>query len=228
MRTLVKFGVSAAVVVAGAFACNNSTAIPQAIVASNVQPSPSSSAGCNSPELFVYVPQSAGIPGPDTGDDKNITPDVAGCEGGLCDTKIQCSVIPNGSNYNVSLTAQITGGTNAATLHIQGTMAPRARDANGNPTAAGDAAQMTGFTVNFLDPTKHLQSTECVAQYVLADNGSPGNSLPGLADVFADDKGGRVWASVFCPKLTNVDPSKSGLDGCMGSTTFRFENCTSK
>jgi len=228
MRTLVKFGVSAVVVVLGALACNNSTAIPQAIVASNVQPSPSSAAGCNSPELFLYLPQNANIPGPDTSDDKNITPDVAACEAGLCDQKISCSVIPNGSGYNVSLTAQVTGGADQATLHISGTFTPRVRDANGNPTATGDATKIPNITVNFLDPTKHLQQTDCFAQYVLADNGSPGNSLSNLADVFADDKGGRIWASIFCPKLTNLDPNKSGLDGCMGSTTFRFENCTSK
>ncbi len=226
MRSLVKFGVSAAVVVIGAFACNNSTAIPQAIVASNVQPQ--SGGLCNSPETFIYLPQNSPIPGPDTSVDKNITPDAAGCEGGLCDQAISCSVIPSGSGYDINLTAQITGGASPGTLNIRGTINPRVRDANGNPTATGDATQMPGITVSFLDPTKHLQQTTCFAQYVLADNGSPGNPLPNLADVFADDKGGRVWASVFCPKLSNLDPNKSGLDGCEGSATFRFENCTSK
>jgi hypothetical protein len=227
MRSLVKFGVSAAVVVIGAFACNNSTAIPQAIIASNVQPQ--SGGLCNSPETFIYLPQNSPIPGPDTSDDKNITPDVAGCDSGLCDQTISCSVIPNGAGYNINLTAQITGGASPATLNIRGTLNPRVRDANGNPTAAGDATQMQGVTVSFLDPTKHLEGqANCFAQYALADNGSPGTSLPGLADVYADDKGGRVWASVFCPKLANLDTSKSGLDGCMGSATFRFENCLSK
>jgi hypothetical protein len=228
MRTLVKFGVSAVVVLGFALACNNSTAIPQAIVASNVQVSPASPGQCNSPEQFIYVPQSAGVPGPDTSDNTNITTDVAACEAGVCDTKIACSVIPNGSGYNVDLTAQITGGTAPGTLHITGLMLPRTRDPNGNPTAAGDSTKMPGFTMNILDPTKHLQETDCYAEYVLADNGSPGTSLSSLADVFADDKGGRVWASVFCPTLKNLDTNKSGLDGCMASTTFRFENCASK
>ncbi len=227
MRTLVKFGVSGIVVVGFALACNNSTAIPQAIIASNVQPAPNG-VGCNSPEQFVYVPQNASIPGPDTSNNANIVTDIAACEAGVCDTKIVCSVIPSGSGYNVDLTAQITGGSAPGTLHITGLMTPRVRDPNGNPTVAGDATKMTGFTVNFLDPTKHLQENDCYAQYVLVDNGNPGNSLSGLADVFADDKGGRVWASVFCPKLNNLDPNKSGLDGCEGSTTFRFENCASK
>ena len=41
-----------------------------------------------------------------------------------------------------------------------------------------------------------------------------------------DGNAGAVSVSIFCPKLVNNTPSKSSLDGCMGSTTFRIENCT--
>ena len=224
MHTLVKVGVSAVVVLGFALACNNSTAIPQAIVASNVQPNPASPGQCNSPEQFIYLPEVASVPGPDTNDPNNIVIT------GTADDVLTCSVIPNGANFDLSIIAQITGGSAPGTLHIAGTVQPRQRDANGNPTSAGDAVQMPNLTVDFLDPTKHLNQKTCFAQYVLADNGSPGLSLPGPADtkVNADGNAGAVWLSVFCPALTNLTTGKSGLDGCMGSATIRVENCTTK
>jgi hypothetical protein len=223
MRSLVKFGVSAVVVGFGALACNQTTAVTQGIVSSNVQPSPSGP-GCSSPEQFIYLPENASVPGPDTNDENNIVIT------GTADDVITCSVIPNGANFSLSIIAQITGGAAPGTLHVAGTVAPRQRDGSGNPTTAGDAATSPGLTVDFLDPTKHLNEKDCFAQYVLADNGSPGNSLPGPADtkVNKDGNAGAVWISVFCPKLTNLTTGKSGLDGCMGSATFRIENCTTK
>jgi hypothetical protein len=224
MRSLVKIGVSAVVVGFCALACNNTTAVTQGIVASNVQPSPSSSLGCNSPEQFIYLPENASVPGPDTNDGNQIVLT------GTADDVITCSVIPSGANFNLSIIAQITGGAAPGTLHVAGPVQARQRDGSGNPTTAGDAVQMGGLTVDFKDPTKHLNEKDCYAQYVLADNGNPGNALPGPADtkVNPDGNAGAVWLSVFCPKLTNLDTGKSGLDGCLGSATFRIENCTTK
>jgi len=223
MRSLVKYGVTAAVIGLGALACNNTVEPTQGIVASNVQPSPGG-AGCNSPEQFIYLPENASIPGPDTNDQNQIVID------GTADDVLTCTVVPNGNNFDISIIAQIKGGLAPGTLHVAGSIAPRTRDASGNPTAAGDAAKSAGLTVDFLDPTKHLNEKDCFAQYVLADNGSPGNSLPGAADtkVNTDGNAGAIWISVFCPKLTNLTTGKSGLDGCMGSATFRIENCTTK
>jgi hypothetical protein len=223
MRSLVKIGVSALVVGFGALACTQSTQPTQGIVSSNVQPSPTGP-GCNSPEQFIYLPENASVPGPDTNDPNNIVIT------GTADDVLTCSVIPNGANFDLSIIAQITGGAAPGTLHVAGSVAPRQRDANGNPTTTGDAATSTGLTVDFLDPTKHLNEKDCFAQYVLADNGSPGLSLPGPADtkVNKDGNAGAVWITVFCPKLVNLTSGKSGLDGCMGSATFRIENCTTK
>ena len=223
MRSLVKIGVSVVVVGLGALACNNTTAVTQGIVASNVQPSPSGP-GCNSPEQFIYLPENASVPGPDTNDQNNIVIT------GTADDVITCAVVPNGANFDLSIIAQITGGAAPGTLHIAGSVQARQRDANGNPTTAGDAVQMKPLTVDFLDPTKHLNEKDCWAQYTLVDNGTPGNSLPGPADtkVNKDGNAGAVWLSLFCPKLTNLTSGKSGLDGCMGSATIRIENCTTK
>ncbi|HEY1955240.1 MAG TPA: hypothetical protein VGH28_06495 [Polyangiaceae bacterium] len=223
MRSVAKYVVSAVVVGISALACNNTPAPEQAIVASNVQPGAGGGGTCNSPEQFIYLPQTAPVPGPDTNDDKNITPNLTG------DVAITCKVQPNGNGYDVVLQAQITGGTSPGTMTVSGTFTPRVRDPNGNATATGDATVIPNIKVDMLDATKHLEQTDCTAQYVLADNGGPGASLPNNADVFADDHGGRIWASVFCPKPTNLDESqKPGNAGCEMSATFRFENCTNK
>lgn len=219
MGSVAKVVVSAVAVGICALACNNTPAPEQAIVASNVQPGPGL---CNSPEQFIYLPQTAPIPGPDTNDDKNITPTETG------DVVVTCKVQPSGNGYSVVLQAQITGGVSPGTMTVQGTFTPRTRDASGNPiNDATDVIQ--NIKVDMLDATKHLEETDCTAQYLLADNGSPGNPLPSPADVFADDHGGRIWASVFCPKPTNLlESQKPGNAGCEMSATFRFENCTNK
>ena len=216
MRSLVKFAVSAVVVGFGALACNNAIQPTQGIVASNVQPR--SGGLCNSPERFIYIPENADIPGPDTNDANNIVID------GTADDVLQCAVVPNGNNFDLSIIAKITGGSAPGTLHVAGSIQARQR------TSGGDQIQMGGLTVDFLDATKHLNEKDCFAQFVLADNGQPGASLPASADVQvnADKSAGAVWVSVFCPTLVNLTTGKSGLDGCMGSTTFRIENCSTK
>ncbi len=220
MGSVAKSVVSAVVVGLCALACNNTPAVPQAVVASNVQPG---SGLCNSPEKFIYLPETAPIPGPDTNTDANIV------QTGTGDVAVTCSVVPSGNGYQVTAQAVISGGTAPGTLTVQGMFTPRARDASGNPTAAGDGTQIPNIQVDMLDPTKHLQQKDCFAQYVLVDNGQPGNPLPKPADVFADDHGGRIWVSVFCPSPTNLlESQKPGNAGCLMSTTFRFENCTNK
>ncbi|HEY2370158.1 MAG TPA: hypothetical protein VGH87_27360 [Polyangiaceae bacterium] len=224
MRSLVKIGVSVVIAGLGALACSQSTQPTQGIVASNVQGAAGGS-GCSSPEQFIYLPENASVPGPDTNDPNNIVIT------GTADDMLTCSVIPNGANFDLSIIAQITGGSAPGTLHVAGSVQPRQRDGSGNPTTAGDAVQMPGLTVDFLDPTKHLTEKDCFAQYTLTDGiGNPGVSLPGPADtkVNADGNAGAVWLSVFCPKLVNETTGKSGLDGCLGTATFRIENCTTK
>jgi len=222
MNLVSKFGLSTIVVGVLAAACSNSSEPEQGIVASNVQPNPQSQAGCNSPEQFIYLPENASIPGPDTNNNANIVVTGTG------DDVINCSVIPSGSGYNVTLTAQITGGTAPGTLTIQGMFTPRGRDSTGNPNA--DGTTIPNITVDMLDATKHLNEKDCFAQYVEVNDGTPSTtSLPTQADVFADDHGGRIWASVFCDNPTNeLESQKPGNAGCMMSATFRFENCASK
>jgi hypothetical protein len=180
---------------------------------------------CSSPAQFVWLPQTSTNPtGPDTTDTGIIV------ETGTADAIVSCSVVPSGSGgspYTVDLVAQITGGSNPATLTITGVFPQRGRDAMGNPNA--DMTQIPNITADYLDATKHLRQTNCFAQYVLADDGQPGASLPSVSDTFADSNGGRIWATVFCESPTNLlESSKPGNSGCETSATFRFENCSSK
>lgn len=222
MRSVAKCAVSAVVVGMLAMACSNTPEPMQAIVASNVQPNPNSNAGCSSPETFVYLPETADIPGPDTGDDANITQTNTGNQ------VVSCYVQPSGDGFDVELQAQRTNTVTGGTLTITGHFTARPRDANNKPTADATTV-IPNIEVHFLDGTKNLQEKDCTAQYTLVDNGTPGLSLPQQADVFADDHGGRIWASVFCPNTTNLlEAQKPGNAGCMGSATFRFENCGNK
>ncbi len=261
-----KIGVTSVVLGVCAIACSNTPEPEKAIIAANVQPNPANGAGCSSPEKFLYIPESASIPGPDTnngtvqcGGNNNIctapqacclakgatTPScVAGS--GACsldgdvlitnstatggDVLVTCSVIPSGSGYNVSLQGQISGGTAPGTLTITGLFTPRPRDGSSKPNA-DQATKIPNITVDMLDATKHLNQKDCFAQYLAVDNGSPSatTALPDPADVFADDNGGRIWLSIFCPSPTNLlESQKPGNAGCMSSMTIRFENCASK
>jgi hypothetical protein len=230
MNLVLKVGLAAGCVGLLTFACSSTPAPEQAVVASNVQPNPASQAGCISPEKFIYLPESADIPGPDTNVPDTDTPNPKDMlvPTGTGDVVVQCSVVPSGSAYNVQLQAQITGGTAPGTLTVSGTFTPRQRDANGNPTS--DSTTIPNIVVDMLDATKHLHEADCIAQYVEVDNGTPGTtSLPNNADTYADDHGGRIWASVFCAKPMHTDEgTKPGNAGCEMSATFRFENCTSK
>ena len=223
MGSVLKSAVSAIVVGLCALACNNTVEPMQAIVASNVQQSPTAPSGCISPEEFVYLPETASVPGPDTSDDTSITPTNTG------DQIVTCSIQANGDGYDVSLQAQRTNPETGGTLTITGHFTPRPRDPNtGKPTADATTV-IPGIHMILHDGTKNLLENDCTAQYTLADNGEPGNSLPPQADVFADDKGGRIWASVFCPSPQNtLESQKPGNAHCETSATFRFENCGNK
>lgn len=228
MSLVTKSVVSAAVVAfLGALACSGTPAVPQAVVAANVQPNGGT---CQSAEQFVWIPDTKSSPtGPDpstamiqeTGSSDPIT-DVP--------IVISCSVVPGasgGSPYTVNLVAQITAGSAPATLTISGVFPARGRDMNGNPNA--DGTMIPNITADYLDPTKHLRQTTCYALYETPNNGQPGASLPSVADTFADNNGGRIWASVFCPSPMNEDEAmKPGNSGCETSAVFRFENCSSQ
>ncbi len=230
MNLVLKVGLAAGCVGLLTFACSSTPAPEQAVVASNVQPDPAKPGQCGNDGRFIYIPEAADVPGPDTNVPDTDTPNPKDMlvPTGTGDVVISCSVIPSGSAYNVSLQAQITGGTAPGTLTISGTFTPRQRDANGNPSS--DSTTIPNIVVDMLDPTKHLHETDCTAQYVEA-NGvlASTTSLPSNADTYADDHGGRIWVSIFCPSPINTDEStKPGNAGCQDATTFRFENCTSK
>lgn len=259
-------GVASVVLGVFAIACSNTPQPEQAVIASNVQPNPASGAGCSSPEKFIYIPEAASIPGPDTSNgvvqctqtttcqtpqvcclakgatapscvagasacsldgDTTITNSTA--TGG--DVEVSCSIIPSGSGYNVTLVGKITGGVAPGTLTVTGLFTPRPRDGSTNKPNADQATKIPNITVDLLDATKHLNEKDCFAQYLAVDNGSPSaqTALPDPADVYANDNGGRIWVSIFCPTMTNeLESQKPGNAGCMASTTLRFENCASK
>jgi hypothetical protein len=230
MSLVTKSMVSAAVVAfLGALACSGSSAVPQAVIAANVQ---SNGGSCSSPEQFLWIPNTTGTE-PWPGPDPNSSPIQ---ETGSSDPKtdvpivIGCTVIPSasgGSPYNVTLTAQTTGGLTPATLTISGMFPARSRDMMGNPNA--DGTMIPNITGDYLDATKHLRQTNCFALYENPNNGSPGAAMPSVADTYADNSGGRIWASVFCPSPMNLEEmSKPGNSGCETSVVFRFENCSSQ
>jgi len=222
MGSVVNCAVSAVVVGLCALACNNTVAPEQAIVASNVQVQPNKS-NCISPETFIYMPETASVPGPDTGDDSNITTNGTG------DQVVTCAIQANGDGYDVQLQAQRTNPETGGTMTVSGHFTPRPRDAMSNPTADATTV-IPNIKVIFHDGTKNLLENDCTAQYLEVDNGEPSiNALPPQADVFADDKGGRIWASIFCPTPQNtLESQKPGNSECEMSATFRFENCSNK
>jgi hypothetical protein len=209
-------------------ACNNNSGVPQGIIAANVQGATmgaNSGMPCAADGEFIYVPQSpANPPGPDTSNNMLVT------ETGTGDLTITCSVIPNsdGSSYSVSAQAVISGGTAPGTLTISAmSLTPRSRMGDGGPPNM-DQVAIQNITMDYLDPTKHLRQTNCTAQYVLANDGQPGLSLPDQADTFADSNGGRFWLSVFCEDPQSLEEAmKPGFSGCAMSATVRFENCSS-
>jgi hypothetical protein len=230
MNLVAKVGVSAAFVGSLVFACSSTPAIAQAVVGSNVAPNPQKPGQCLGQGKFLYLPEAADVPGPNTDVPNTDDPDpkdmlVPNATG---DVDVACSVIPSNNGFNVQLTTEISGGTEQATLTINGFFTPRARDSGGNPSA--DSTTIPNITVSMLDATKHLSENDCFAQYVLANGSNPATaSLPPEADTFANDNGGRIWVSVFCPNETNLDEAtKPGNAGCVSSMTFRFENCASK
>lgn len=229
MSSVLSKCVSFAVVAAGisVLACGGNNAVPQGIIASNVQPNGASTGTCGSPEKFIYIPESADIPGPNTDVSSNIVQTATG------DVLVSCSVVPStNGGFDVSLTANITGGVSPGTLNISGHFTARGRDTSGGDAGLGkpnaDGTTMPNINGDFLDETKHLKQANCFAQYVHVDNGEPGTPLPDEADTFADDKGGKIWASIFCGTPQQIKSGAQGNDACKTSATFRFENCTSK
>jgi hypothetical protein len=231
MGSIAKVVVSAAaatVVGLWVFACNNGNVVVQGVVAANVQPGTGS---CLGQGEEVWIPQNGTVAatssGPDTANNSNVT------QTGTSDDMLTCTVVPSSTpnQYAVTLVAQITGGTTPGTVTITGTFTSRGRetvDEAGTPNA--DQTQIPNITMDFLDATKHLKQTNCFAQYTTVTGvATPGASLPGQADTFADNSGGRIWASVFCSSPTNLlESQKPGNAGCAISATFRFENCSSK
>jgi hypothetical protein len=210
----------------GALACSGTPAVPQAVVAANIQ----TNGGMCQGQGGFWIPDS----NPPNGPDPNVQPVV---ETNTGDVVISCSVIPSGSGggpYTVNLVSQITGGLTPGTLTISGVFPARGRDAMGNPNA--DGTQIPNITGDFLQSTMHLrQAMTCFAQYDTIIDGQPAtvssnglSPLPTVADTFADSNGGRIWASVFCTSPMNEDETmKPGNSGCEISVNFRFENCSS-
>jgi hypothetical protein len=141
--------------------------------------------------------------------------------------QLNCSVIPSGTGYNVTVSAQITTGVSPGQVTFTGFITPRVRDANGKPTA--DTTQIPNIRGIFQDSTGvNLFQKDCYAQYTTADPALlTGNSLPDVADTYADTQGGRIWLSVFCPNAVNQNTSNQITKACQGTATFRFENCAS-
>ena len=229
MRTVLQCLPFAGLIAGGfitAVACNNGPGLPQAIIASNIQPAttpPNENLGCNAQGKFVWVPEQSTNPvGPDTSDNTLVTAT------GTADIQINCSVIPSNGNFNVLATTELTNPVTGGTLTIQGVFTPRARAADDSGTPTSDSTTIPNITVDFQSGTFHLHEADCFAQYVTVVGAAPGTSLPKAADTYADSNGGRIWASVFCNAPVNEDEQqKPGNKGCMMYATFRFENCTS-
>lgn len=189
---------------AGSDASKDAGVPAQAGIVVTVQPDGNGDA-CNTPSAFMTINDPNGPVMPVSGD------------------SVSCTIVPKGADFDVTAVAQSAAGT----LNISGMFSLRPRDSNGTPTADGTFV-MPAITVDLEDGTKHLRQSDCTVRYLTVVNGAPGVSLPSEADVFADDKGGRVWASVFCPAATNVSVGNPDVAECNVTATFRFENCASQ
>jgi hypothetical protein len=198
----------------------NNRPLPQAIMATTARAATmGNNVGqeCYAPEMLFEVPLS------------NVAPDTTNTSlmvvANTSDVSITCHVVQTATgSYDVSLLIEETYANDSVT--VTGTFPPRSRDVYGTPN--DDDAQINGITMGYLDEFNDLQQTNCFAQYVFADpNGQPGNSLPDVADTYADANGGRIWVSVFCEDPQSLGAVTNLWAGCQMSATFRVENCSS-
>ena len=227
-----------------------------------MQPNPGSGAGCSSPEQFIYIPEMAAIPGPDTSNTVNQCNGASTCilpqtccqhkagtiecvsDSSKCladgdvvltnstatsgDVAISCSVIPSGGGYNVTLQGKITGGTAPGTLTVTGTFTPRTRDSSGKSSVTGDATKIPNIHVSMLDATKHLDETDCFAQYTSPTTGNPACRSPIPPTLRGRQRRSHLGQRLLPDADEQDESQKPGNAGCEMSTTFRFENCASK
>lgn len=212
-KALLFAGVTSGAVV---IACSGPPPVIQAGMKSVIQGGAQAPQGtCNRSGDFIDVP----LASPD--------PSTLVVETGTEGIQLQCSIVPQGSGFQVTVSAQVSSGSSPGTVTFTGVFTPRVRDASGKPTA--DTTQIPNIRGDFLDSTMHLVQKDCYAQYTEADPAFlSGNPLPEAADTFADDKGGRIWVSVFCPNAPNVNTGNQIVKACQATATFRFENCASK
>jgi hypothetical protein len=123
------------------------------------------------------------------------------------DVNVACSVKGSGS-YQIALLAQ-KGATHGGSLSISGKV-----DGSGGQVAASFTSQMRTY-----------QQRDCMLTY---QYGNP----PGPIPIQPPIAGGRIWAHLFCPMMTDTSGGMQLLaDGgfspvvCTGKVDFLFENC---
>ncbi len=166
-------------------------------LSSTVQTSPSAPGACNRAGPFLTI-----------GD-----PSTGVVDTGTAGVVVECSVKPNGANFDVSARATVSGGANKGTITIIGSFA--ALDPN-NPKARSE-----NIRAIFQDETITLDENDCYAMYTDVDNAT----LDGTPITNAGIAPGRVWASVFCPNAPNKNDANQSTKSCQATAEFRFENC---
>ncbi len=204
-------------VASGAFviACSGPPPPLQADIQTVIQGGPQAPAAtCNRAGDFIDVPLTSPNP-----TDPNAVMVPTGSQGIL----LTCQVLPqtDPNSFQVTVTAQVTLGSAPGTVTFTGIFTKRK-----SPT---DTSQIPNIRGIFQDSTGlNLVQKDCYAQYTSADPATlTGTPLPPAADVYADNNGGRIWVSVFCPDAVNQNTSNQITKACQGTATFRFENCAS-
>jgi hypothetical protein len=128
---------------------------------------------------------------------------LSGVKDGTAGTMVVCSVTPSGSQFNVMVQVQSSGGGFA----VQGTM----------PAAGNGTGIITQLIFGQVGAEMTYGDNSCS---VTMANNNPGNTTPDFPGGAAI-AGGKVWATVTCEKMTT-----GGQPGiCEGVLTFRMENC---
>lgn len=213
---------SAATVMVSLLACSDATvAPPKAGVASTIGPGPMApSLGCGLNRQVVMATTDSALTGcndslgcmgdPDNG------PSV---ENNTGSNFVDCSVIQNGVNYNVSALMRVGTGSDAGSITLSGSFvpldkkkpAPQQADVPGTIRAVFVRADTGGFT-----------STDCTAWYT-NERVSPqiSTTLNGNMGVTA----GRFWATIICPVAKFNDTTSTAHQVCQGVATIKLENC---
>ena len=190
--------------VASVLACSSDTqATPRAIFDSTVTHGTHSSSECSQTGTWFTIGSfgnpAQGRTNPADPNSALVDPPVPVDDGGSDQqgtVSLTCSVKADGDNFDVLVTATLSGATGGS-VTITGTIPP------GTPSGAN-------VTMNVTHNAQTFKSNTCTVTFD-----------PTLGHAIA---AGRVWANIDCPDADNNQSSTEQM--CDANAQFRFENCS--